>query len=631
LSLTHYLKNEFKPINFFIMKKPFKFFKLSAILVLLFAFYSCQEEDVLIENDIKSYELKTSRVSVNQVINEINSKEIRQTLQGKHYLTTQSTSLHRSSDSIPYFIKKEKDDELTTYILNINSYSQFTPYFLKFIITKNKDETERIGFLKYIPENQITTLDLETFTGECQILDINFEVTATSNYVDGAKQESTQNNTSNRVTCTNEIIITEVKCSHSGQHGVGQSCSPGYVNDAHYLVSVFTRCTGRPDHLVQIIEDTNPENNNGGGVFPATIFLNPFLQTLSDDQLLVYHSNPSIQTYLVDNLIVEQIPNYNPLLGGNPTRVVIRPEAEEFALELINLATLEPSQADVPNLVSLSFITKNHGLDNSLNNNYLNQIDPYVDLDLSSLSEENQELFLIKLQVKYQVLKASNPTWSEGTLVWETLKEVIHMGLDVLGLVPLLGEPADLLNGVLYSLDGDTLNASLSFASALPIVGYGSTATKFGLKAKNYYNAATNIASKEVLVWKITSNIISFGDRAQLRKVLGLGSFASNGLHAHHLIPWDFCNSAIVQKAAKSGDAWHMNDIINGIPLPSTNHLTGHNLYNNKIGQKLTQLNAISNTPQEAYVNLVNFTNQVKTLIQNNPNMNLGQIANLIN
>lgn len=113
--------------------------------------------------------------------------------------------------------------------------------------------------------------------------------------------------------------------------------------------------------------------------------------------------------------------------------------------------------------------------------------------------------------------------------------------------------------------------------------------------------------------------------------MLGLGSFASNGQHAHHLIPWEFCNSTIVQKAAKSGDAWHMNDFINGIPIPSTNHLTGHDIYNNKIGQKLTQLNAISNTPQEAYVNLVNFTNQVKTLIQNNPNMNLGQIANLIN
>ncbi|PKP18234.1 MAG: hypothetical protein CVU07_02435, partial [Bacteroidetes bacterium HGW-Bacteroidetes-23] len=260
--------------------------------------------------------------------------------------------------------------------------------------------------------------------------------------------------------------------------------------------------------------------------------------------------------YLVDNPDVEyQLGSY---IDQNTINDVIDPAAMAFAQELIDLARFEPNQADVPNLVSLSIITKNHGLDNSLNNDYINQIDPYVDLDLSSLSEENHELILIKLQVKYQVLKALNPTWSEGTLVWETLKEAIHMGLDVLGLVPLLGEPADLLNGVLYSLDGDTLNASLSFASALPIVGYGSTATKFGLKAKNYYNAATNIASKEVLVWKITSNIISFGDRAQLRNVLGLGSFASNGLHAHHLIPWDFRNWSIIQKAAKSGDAWHM-------------------------------------------------------------------------
>ncbi|MBA4154282.1 hypothetical protein [Flavobacterium sp.] len=74
-----------------------------------------------------------------------------------------------------------------------------------------------------------------------------------------------------------------------------------------------------------------------------------------------------------------------------------------------------------------------------------------------------------------------------------------------------------------------------------------------------------------------------------------------------------------------------MNDLINGLPLPTTNHLTGHDVYNVIVGQKLTDLNNISPTPSIAYQKLKEFADELKTLIQNNPNMNLGQIANLIN
>jgi hypothetical protein len=354
---------------------------------------------------------------------------------------------------------------------------------------------------------------------------------------------------------------------------------------------------------------TDPSLSIGDG---TPIITTPIL-TIDKREVRLYNLlNPTQQTWW--NNASQQTKNaLLDYFNQNSPNNVVSAEAMAFILELIDIARTEPNQADVPNLVNLIIITKNHGLDNSLNNNYLNQIDPYVDLDLSSLSEENHELFLIKLQVKYIILKTLNPTWSEEKLYLETLREAIHLGLDILGLVPFFGEPADLVNGVLYSLNGDTLNASLSFASALPIVGYGSTATKFGLKARNYYNAATNIASNEVLVWKITSNIISFGDRAQLRKVLGLGSFASNGQHAHHLIPWEFRNWSIIQKAAKSGDAWHMNDFINGIPLNSTNHLTGHDIYNNKIGQILTTLSVGNPNPQLSYQKLTDFSSYLRS------------------
>lgn len=240
-----------------------KFFKVIALFTLFSTLYSCSDDETLIENDSRSYHLKTSRVSINQVLNEISSKDIKQKLQNNNFDSTLSNSLLRSSESEVYFIKKEKDDELTTYILHLNSYSPLKPYFLKFIITKNKNETERIGYIKYIPINPTSTLDLATFSGEVQILGTNFEINSKSVFLNGVVQENGQNETVSNRTCVNEIEIREVKCSHSGNHGVGQSCGPGYVNDAHYVIYVFERC-GSITNLVQIIEDSNSDGQGGG-------------------------------------------------------------------------------------------------------------------------------------------------------------------------------------------------------------------------------------------------------------------------------------------------------------------------------------------------------------------------------
>lgn len=85
-----------------------------------------------------------------------------------------------------------------------------------------------------------------------------------------------------------------------------------------------------------------------------------------------------------------------------------------------------------------------------------------------------------------------------------------------------------------------------------------------------------------------------------------------------------------MQKAAKSKNAFHINEALNGIPLNTANHLTGHNLYNAKIREKLILLNNTSPTNEIAYQKLITFSNDLRNLIKNNPNMNLGQIASLI-
>ena len=54
------------------------------------------------------------------------------------------------------------------------------------------------------------------------------------------------------------------------------------------------------------------------------------------------------------------------------------------------------------------------------------------------------------------------------------------------GLVPVVGEVADVANGIWYAAEGNYVDAALSFASAIPLAGYAASAAKgarYGAKA----------------------------------------------------------------------------------------------------------------------------------------------------
>ena len=91
-----------------------------------------------------------------------------------------------------------------------------------------------------------------------------------------------------------------------------------------------------PTSKFEIIADYG-NNNDGGGSFSNTAYLNPFINSLSQNELTIYYENPSIQEYLLANIVVAPNPNYNPLLGGSETIVIINPEAENYAKNLIDL------------------------------------------------------------------------------------------------------------------------------------------------------------------------------------------------------------------------------------------------------------------------------------------------------
>ena len=76
------------------------------------------------------------------------------------------------------------------------------------------------------------------------------------------------------------------------------------------------------------------------------------------------------------------------------------------------------------------------------------------------------------------------------------LLDFFQVGLDIVGLVPVFGEAADGVNGVIYAARGDTLNAALSFGAMIPVAGWASTGGKLALKG-NDLNQVSKVVSTE--------------------------------------------------------------------------------------------------------------------------------------
>lgn len=56
-------------------------------------------------------------------------------------------------------------------------------------------------------------------------------------------------------------------------------------------------------------------------------------------------------------------------------------------------------------------------------------------------------------------------------MIWDFISEIGHVALDAIGTIPILGEPADFVNGVWYLAEEDYTNAAFSFGSMAVIVG----------------------------------------------------------------------------------------------------------------------------------------------------------------
>ena len=71
----------------------------------------------------------------------------------------------------------------------------------------------------------------------------------------------------------------------------------------------------------------------------------------------------------------------------------------------------------------------------------------------------------------------------------------VQGGLDIVGLVPVVGEIADGANALIYTARGDYLNAGLSAAAMIPFAGWGATGGKLINKAIRYSDEVAAVAA----------------------------------------------------------------------------------------------------------------------------------------
>lgn len=239
---------------------------------------------------------------------------------------------------------------------------------------------------------------------------------------------------------------------------------------------------------------------------------------------------------------------------------------------------------------------------------------------LYSLSTINP-IYWVHFAAECAMIRAEHPEWSSLRVYWEATSEIIHTGLDVIGMIPVVGEIADLTNGILYTIQGDGLNASLSFAATLPVVGWFATTAKYAKKTIYALDG-----TKRTLKWlKKASNIIDFGDRDLLRKVLGLAK--SDGRAAHHIIPWELGEHKLIQKLAKSKNAFHLNERYNGMALTAIQHTGSHSNYTTQITRKLDEIFNKNMSDDDAFREVKTFIDKIVNSINANPNTSINNLV----
>ena len=235
-----------------------------------------------------------------------------------------------------------------------------------------------------------------------------------------------------------------------------------------------------------------------------------------------------------------------------------------------------------------------------------------------------QYFFAVDYLSNIAILKKQHPDWSKWKIALKASDSSLHLALDMCGLAPLWGEPCDIANGIFYTVQGDALNASLSFGSAIPFVGWFAAGAKFGVKVIGQSGRTYQLGYKAV------GTLVEFGEktglRAQLRRILQ----TPTGGQAHHLVPLDLWDQPLVQAAAKAKAPFHINEVNNGINMSSLYHNGSHPTYTEEVRLAMARIysanGGVNIQPYVAQQELQRLLTTIKDAIVANPTTNINNI-----
>ncbi|WP_310556020.1 AHH domain-containing protein [Flavobacterium sp.] len=363
-------------------------------------------------------------------------------------------------------------------------------------------------------------------------------------------------------------------------------------------------------------------------------------EELKSDIFKMEFYDPLIQSkkdFLTSNgLVYKEIKDYvTASINLNNDGDYIPQDIENFALELIDILQnmQDENLATKLEITRVTIYAKNNNYFNqNLDTTFFNNINGVSALnfntpDSTPLNQDIDPLTVIKMARLFLahcvVIKDEHPDWSQTRIFAQAWLDTSQLMLDIVGLVPVYGEVADLLNGIIYTITGQSTNALLSFSSTIPIGGWFASGAKMAKRADGLRFLIVGL-----------NNTISFG-AANSKKFRATCGLIAGDLtrQAHHIIPRGslLLNNEVVQRAATeaSNQGFHIDSALNGIAVATWRNQPNHNNYNNLILKKLDKFYELNPnaTPLQCYNYLTDLIGDIKHWIVNNPNSHLNNLV----
>ena len=313
------------------MKNIFQNILKTTIICLLLVLSSC-EKDLYDEAIIQQSRATSEKISINQVLSEINSPLIKEYINNE---LRQELNFSQSKSSEDYFtfMKIIKQDSYTTYSLLLNVYTAEKPYFKFFIITK-EGITEKAGYFKYTPDNNEPIFNAEDLNGKVQVLDVENNVKGETIFISSQPQSPPIG--TDMIDCVDTYDVITHNCTNGDNHPPGVPCNNGNVNDGYYEVVVITTCTSTSDyyHIAPPIDFMGASTIVGGGdMLSINLNVLQYIFSLNDEQYSILQQCPSLVTYLENN---DSSPESNNLVTWAINSILFNINTNDFINEAFN-------------------------------------------------------------------------------------------------------------------------------------------------------------------------------------------------------------------------------------------------------------------------------------------------------